>query len=158
MKTLKGFTLTDVIVTMVISLFITGIAFSIFRLTYNQLFSYQKDKDKFQDLLMLHTAISNDLRQSERVTFEPGILSVQSDYRGEMQYFIYDNFIIRKIPESSDTFRFRISDIITQHQRNNSNSNKDLVDEISMIIELDNKDYPFYFYKNYPLEMDFEKE
>lgn len=154
MKTLKGFTLADVIVTMVISLLITGIAFSIFRLTYNQLFSYQKDKDKYQDLLMLHTVVSNDLKQSEGITFESGILSAQSEYRGKVEYSFFDNLIIRKIRESSDTFKFKSSDIRTQRQQ--KTSNRDLVDEISFIIELDGKEYPFNFYKNYPSEMDIE--
>ena len=76
MKKVAGFSLTDVIVTMIISLLIIGIAFSVFRITYNQLFNYQMDNQTYKDLYMLHLSLLNDFSQAEQIDVNNEIIKI----------------------------------------------------------------------------------
>ena len=99
MKRIEGFTLTDVIITMIISLMITGIAFSIFRMTYNQLFSYQTDNRAYQDLYLLHMTLQNDFNQAEQITAAGEKITMSSSAYKSCEYLFSEKSVIRQISE-----------------------------------------------------------
>ncbi len=156
MKRLLGFTLTDIIVTMIISLLITGIAFSIFRFTYNQLFSYQTEKEKYRELLAFYTTISNDFRQADEISCHSGTIDVRSLYRGDVRYEIGDDYVARTVHEIADTFHLKVSEKRTsaRHQALDDGT----IDELFLVIELDKKQYPFNIFKTNSLELDAERQ
>lgn len=156
MKRVRGFTLTDVIVTMIISLLITGIAFSIFRLTYNQLFSYQTDNEQYQTLFSFYTAIANDFRDAENITCKSeSAICTHSPYKGDVEYEFTDQFIIRMFHDMTDTFNLKVTDFTPPCQQGNQSREK--AEELSFVIELNGTHYPIQIFKNYPLELDDKK-
>lgn len=156
MKRVRGFTLTDVIVTMIISLLITGIAFSIFRLTYNQLFSYQTDNEQYQSLLSFYTAIANDFRDAENITCKSeSAICTHSPYKGNVEYEFTDQFIIRLFRDMTDTFLLKVTDFTPPCQTEDQNRGK--AEELSFVIELNGNQYPIHIFKNYPLDLDDKK-
>lgn len=152
MKNLKGFTLTDVIVTMIISLLITGIAFSVFRMTYDQLFSYQKDNSENQKLILLHMMLQNDFQQSEMLICNDNTIKFEKSYGRSCEYTINNESIIRQFDSVKDSFPFLITDLSTLYKKGEKDNG--IIDELSFIIELKKIKYPYKFVKSYPSELE----
>lgn len=152
MKKLKGFTLTDVIVTMIISLLITGIAFSVFRMTYNQLFNYQKDNSENQKLILLHMMLQNDFQQSEMIRCNANTIKFESSFGKSCEYTITDESIIRHFDSVKDSFPFLITDVSTLCKK--SKIDNGVIDELSFTIEVKKIKYPYKFVKSYPSELE----
>ncbi|HOU69130.1 MAG TPA: hypothetical protein PKW49_11255 [Paludibacteraceae bacterium] len=151
MKKFDGFTLADVIVTMIISMLITGIAFSIFRFSYNQLFMYQKENEVFQDLYVLHFAIQSDIDKAEQMQYQAGDLLLNS-FSGEgKKYLFLDHIIVRESASLKDTFFFDTKDISATYDGNAPAQG--IVDEFSFSVSMKQRDFPYKFTKKYPSEI-----
>lgn len=152
MKRVEGFTLTDVIITMIISLMITGIAFSIFRMTYNQLFSYQTDNRAYQDLYLLHMTLQNDFNQAEQITAAGEKITMSSSAYKSCEYLFSEQSVIRQISEQADTFLLKTSEYVTYFQ--NGEQSNGTIDRLSFTVELNNTNFSYMFVKEYPSEME----
>lgn len=152
MKRLCGFTLPDVIVTMIISLIITGTAFSVFRYTYNQLLSFQKESEKYEDLYTLYFAIRNDVKEAESIGIKDNTIELTSFFGKDKAYHFLDNKIIRETMSVSDTFPFTTRDFKASYLSQTQIYGK--VDEFNFSIEFKKKQFPFKFTKQYPFEIE----
>lgn len=156
MKRVSGFTLTDVIVTMIISLLIVGTAFSIFRMTYNQLFSYKKRNSEYQQLLSLHLMLQNDFIQSETIECNSNAIKFNNSFGKGCEYSFTDTSIIRQVDCVRDTFLFPISEWTAFNKKEKKETG--IIDELSFVIEYNKISYPYQFYKAYPSEMELNNE
>lgn len=147
MKKVAGFSLTDVIVTMIISLLIIDIAFSVFRITYNQLFNYQMDNQTYKDLYMLHLSLLNDFSQAEQIDVNNEIIKI-TFFEKVCQYTFNNNIITRQINNVTDTFKLTTSEYNTLFQDNKQIHGT--IDELTFNIIMNNTIYPYKFIKQYP--------
>ena len=152
MRQLYGFTLPDVIVTMIISLIITGTAFSVFRYTYNQLLSFQRESEKYEDLYILYFALRNDVKEAETIVINDNTITLTSFLGKDKSYHIYDDKIIRETMSINDTFPFSTKDFSAYYLNQTQSHGK--VDEFNFSIVFKSKRFPYKFTKQYPFEID----
>ncbi|MDR1729758.1 MAG: hypothetical protein LBR52_03755 [Prevotellaceae bacterium] len=155
MKRLPAFTLTDVIVTMIISMLVMGIAFSIFRFAYDQISSYQRANDDYKELYQLYHVMQEDFQHSSECNYRQNEwqMLMQGGYK-EYLYTLSDNMVIRKTGISSDTFRVSIENIIVKF--NNEEQISGIIDEIDFDVTTKGITLPYKFVKEYAAEMKME--
>jgi type II secretory pathway pseudopilin PulG len=155
MKRLPAFTLTDVIVTMLISMLVMGIAFSIFRFSYNQIIAYQKANDDYKELFQLYNAMQEDFQRAGECTYYRNELQMQilGGYK-TYRYTLLNNGVIRTTAISSDTFHVNIENIVAKF--NNEEQLSGIIDEIDFEVTLNGERLPYKFAKEYAAETQME--
>lgn len=155
MKRLPAFTLTDVIVTMIISMLVMGIAFSVFRFSYNQISDYQKANDDYKELYQLYNVMQEDFHRSSECNYRQNELQMlmQGGYK-EYLYTLSTDMIIRKTDISSDTFNINIENIVAKF--NNEEQISGIIDEIDFDVSKKGVTLPYKFVKEYAAEMQME--
>lgn len=150
----KAFTIIELVVTMVITSIVIGIAVALY-LTLDFYFRdtvYEYEKNN--DILLTETMIKNDINNSRTITENNTGFYVLTTGNKIIRYEITDNYIIRHTDISSDTTFYNITDLTI----NTLKHNKDLVNEIVIYIEQEKINIPLHFYKKYSNDVLFEME
>ncbi len=155
MKRLPAFTLTDVIVTMIISMLVMGIAFSVFRFAYDQINRYQKANDDYKELFQLYNVMQEDFQCSSECNYHRNELQMlmQEGYK-EYFYTLSNDMVIRKTDISSDTFRINTENIVVKFD--NEEQISGMIDEIDFDVSLKGITLPYKFVKEYSAEIRIE--
>jgi prepilin-type N-terminal cleavage/methylation domain-containing protein len=100
---LQGFTLYELLITMVISSIAIAVIFSSFTYFYRNFSDYSKISTEVNDWYELEHAIKEDLFYSEKVYFKfDKIVCLQGE--DEVSYFWEDDLVIRSVRELETTF------------------------------------------------------
>ncbi len=151
MKRVLAFTFTDVIVTMIISMLVMGIAFSIFRFAYDQISSYQRANDDYKELFQLYNVMQEDFQRSSECNYHRNELQMLmlGGYK-EYLYTLSNDMVVRKTGISNDTFRVSIENIVTKF--NNEEQISGIIDEIDFDVTQKGITLPYKFVKEYAAE------
>jgi hypothetical protein len=157
MKRLPAFTLTDVMVTMIISMLVMGIAFSIFRFTYDRIYYYQNANDDYKEIYQLYNVMQEDFQRSSECNYHRNELQMlmQGGYK-EYFYVLSNSMVIRKTDISIDTFHVGIENIIAKF--NNGEQISGIIDEIDFDVIQKGVTLPYKFVKEYSAEIHMELE
>ncbi len=151
MKRIPAFTITDLIVTMIISMLVVGIAFTIFRFTYNQLYRYSEMNDEYKELYQFYAVMQEDFQRASEISYSPGELQMLMLAGKEYRYILSDDYIIRETNIKADTFHINTQQIIAKFDGEEQFAG--LADEISITIVKGDVTFPFTFIKEYSAEM-----
>ncbi len=106
MKKLRAFTLMELLVGMIISSIVISFGYAAYTLIYKQFISYRHTKEKVMELAQFDQVLSNDLLRAEVVYFHENALQFfQKNAIRTLQYNFYDDLILRKENELTDTFK-----------------------------------------------------
>ena len=102
----KGFSLMETLIVLVISGLITGAVYFVFTAATRYYAQLQATGAEVQNINGLHTILSNDVNKSESIRLINEGLSMEDD-RGKRiaLYSFYDDRVIRHQLDHSDTFR-----------------------------------------------------
>ena len=90
----KSFTLSEMLVVMVITLIVVGIAFSVLSLVQKQISRIQGNFQKTTDLCLVEQRLHQEFNQHNRIVFAPNRLSLYSDI-DTVQYAFEQNYTLR---------------------------------------------------------------
>ncbi len=135
MKKLPAFSFPDILVTMIVSMAVVGVAFSVFRLSYNQIFHHKNINNDYKQLYQLYTLLQEDFNRASEITAYNNDLQMLIQTK-RYDYSFYDDMIIRKTDISSDTFLVNMQNMALYFNRQEQNAG--LVDEIVSLGEVAN--------------------
>lgn len=144
-KKLKAFTIVELLVTMVITSIVVGLASSLY-LNMQQYYTMSESGyGQNTDIIFVTSLLKNDMEQSVSVHSSYGLVSMQGKDNIVKEYDFSDDYIIRKIYYHRDTFFVKTQDL----EIINLNSNSDLVSEIKASLVVDGAPMPLHLYKDY---------
>jgi prepilin-type N-terminal cleavage/methylation domain-containing protein len=113
MKKLSAFTLIELLIGMIISSIVIGFGYAAYSLIYKQYLSYKQVKEKVVEITLFKQVLSTDMQQAAIISFSENTLSLLNKNKNPLEYHFYDDFIVRKEKELSDTFKISASNVKT---------------------------------------------
>jgi type II secretory pathway pseudopilin PulG len=142
-KRLKSFTLAELMIVMVITAIVVGIAFSVLRLVQKQIFAIQKNYEKSTNLSLFEQRLWQDFNQFHDINFES--LNKSIVLRSEIDTIVY-KFNYKYILRNLDTIKLDLTiDKILYEGKKIDEGNIDAI-SISAASELHN--YTIFISKN----------
>ncbi len=156
MKKLKSFTLFEIVVVMAISTFVVSISLAVYELVNIQFINYKTMNEKIKELYQFTYAIQNDFEEAYIIS------SVGKDINFEMKnnvvciYTFTDDCIVRKIKNSTDTFKINVININKLY--NGISGDYGIIDELNFESNALDNFQEFSFYKKYESDVLMEQE
>ncbi len=142
---IKAFTLTEVIVVMVISSLVIISGYVAYRVINMQMSLYKRNSELFVTAHDFNSTFTKDIFTSNYIyRKENDLLILASD---TIIYSFYKDQIIRKIRDNSDTIRLQVKDFSASFQ--GVPTQKGFVDYVQLNLVLAGDFYPFYYHKSY---------
>lgn len=91
---IKSFTLPEMLVVMIITAIVVGLAFSVLSLVQKQVHTIQKNFDKTTRLSLLEQRLWQDFNQHNNIAYQSGKLIITSD-TDTVQYSFFADFAMR---------------------------------------------------------------
>ena len=156
MKKAAAFSMIDVVVTLIISMLVMGIAFTVFEFSYKQIYSYKDVNDDYKELYQLYTVMQEDFQRASEIKYDNHELQMLMQTQKKYNYLLFDEMIIRKTELSSDTFFVDVQNIRTLFKTQEQSSG--LIDELNFTLTKGDVELPYKFIKQYSAEMYMELE
>lgn len=103
---IKSFTLTELLVVMIITAIVVGLAFSVLRLVQKQIYAIQKNFDKTTTLVLFEQKMWQDFNELHTIQFDSKFNSlVLTSEIDTVNYTFQGNFILR----NKDTIQLKIA-------------------------------------------------
>ena len=154
MKTnMKSFTLAELLVVMIITAIVVGMAFSVLRLVQKQIHSIKINYEKSTNLSLFEQKLWQDFNEVTEVKFdkEENKLLLASEL-DTIQYSFQNHFILR----NNDTIKLKL--IIDKVLFEGKNKNDGNVDAISISGELELPNYKIFVSKRNDLTLSMNEE
>jgi len=152
MLKIKAFTIIELVVTMVITSIVIGIAVAL----YLSLDFYFRDTiseyDKDNNILLTGSMIKHDIINAKEIVRNNSGFTVIITKNKKIRYDISDQHIIREINNLPDTILCSVNDLTI----NTLEDNTGLVNEIIINIGQGKNNIPLHFYKQYENDVLFE--
>src|SRR5581483_1792932 len=129
----RGFTLIELVVTMLISSLVVLIAFSSYEIVSHQFLDYRKKSGQVAQAELLNMLLEKDFTNSKNVMITPDS-NLQFTYSNapDVKYNFTRNTIIRVVPNIiADTFKFSLCRITRRFEGKSLVPDHYLIDEIS---------------------------
>lgn len=145
MNKIKAFTLTELLIGMVISSIVIGIAYYGYSAVNEQLHRYQKIKFEMTELLQLKSNLESEFFEAETVTLEEKRLLFLG--KDTLEYLFDDSLIYRKSNDVLDTFRVNTNNISISSI--DGSKTGELVNEFSFDASMFEQTQRLSFFKDY---------
>jgi type II secretory pathway component PulJ len=149
-KKLKGATLLEAMLGMMIGLIVFASAGKIYEVTTTQVFTMKSNSNKMEQFLRLNMLMEHDLFKAEKILKEDELSLKFISEKDSLNYFFGEKFIIRQTNEVKDTFYLKSGDLKTLEL---PGMKKKLLTEFSFTVEIEKEKEIFVFKKKYPSEI-----
>jgi hypothetical protein len=143
-RRVEGFTVMEIMVTMVISSIVVLTAFEFYNIFNKLLLKKNNTMESGKEMLQFYNVLENDATKAISIELSTGSLIMKNYKEDPVRYEFYDDFVIRNRSIISDTFRIKIM---------NLNSIKDQVTGFDRILTMEmvsNIDtFPLFLEKSY---------
>jgi len=137
----KSFTLAEMLVVMIITAIVVGLAFSVLSLVQRQIRGIQKNFSKTTELSLLEQRLWQDFNQHNSVTYQDRKITLLSD-NDTVYYDINETFVLR----NADTLHTKIT--ISKTFNNAKEVPSGTIDAISISAEAEIPEYRIFVYSN----------
>jgi len=115
---LPSFTLTEVIVAMVIMSFVAYIAYSIFLKTGSMVESAKEDQNENLEAIELYSSLAYDISHACFVDIPASYaIDIENEVKHNIRYEIHNHYMLRKASTHIDTFYVRVKMLSTAHKQ-----------------------------------------
>ncbi|MGX7666050.1 PulJ/GspJ family protein [Flavobacterium pedocola] len=139
----KSFTLSEILVVMVITAIVVGLAFSVLRLVQKQIHLIRKNYDKSVELALFEQKLWQDFHEYGNITFDARNRKLQMKSEiDSIQYVFYDDLVMRQ--QDTIKVKLKVLDVFfegTKAQERN-------IDAIKLLAEQELPDYDIFVFKN----------
>lgn len=142
MTKLKAFTISELVVSMILTGIVISIAVTLLFMVKSQFVTFQEKNKTLYELNLFKTLLNKDFEKAEGIIWDETELSFKGSST-KLTYIFDEEYIVRNQSQLIDTFLLRISDVNTLLLDNN------LVVDFSFDIESHNKVYSVHFRKQY---------
>lgn len=144
-RRVEGFTVMEIMVTMVISSIVVLTAFEFYNIFNKLLLKKNNTMESGKEILQFYNALENDSRRAISIELSAVGLIMKNYDEDPVNYEFYDEFVIRNRNIVTDTFRVKVM---------NLNSIKDKVSGFEKILTMElavsNDTLPLFIEKSYP--------
>jgi prepilin-type N-terminal cleavage/methylation domain-containing protein len=105
MKAIKAFTMVELLMAMVLSAIIIGIAYNVYSKTETSFRNAYEQYGKTNELLQLQNILNYDCNNAWRASFEDEQMKVERFDHNIVNYMIMSDKVIRQANEVTDTFQ-----------------------------------------------------
>jgi prepilin-type N-terminal cleavage/methylation domain-containing protein len=149
---LRGFTLLEAIIVMLISSLLVLFALAGIRY-YSVLFVNIQDRSEVQtDIRMLQNALNDDVRQNEKIEYDEDLIFIS--YTENVRYQFDDNRIVRIQELISDTFKLKYQEPAIKFSKRVPG----LVEEVTIRCVNEDEMFPVNVTKQYPVGLKMQKD
>lgn len=143
MNKLKAYTITELVISMVVTGIIISIAGTILFMFNKQHSTFQSSNKELHQINLLHTLLNKDFEQSESVKWSNNTLSLES-IEVRTEYSFEDNYVTRLEKSVIDTFHVPTTEINFE-----KNSELDLITLFEFDFQLNNQKSSILLRKEY---------
>lgn len=143
MSKLKAYTISELVVVMVLTAIVISIAGSVFLMIKKQYSMYQTKNRKCYDLSLFTYLINRDIENAEQITWADNELNLIQSSK-EYVYGFEDEYVTRQQLQLIDTFYFKTIDLNIKFLENTS-----WVTHFSCDLQFENKIHSLYLHKKY---------
>ena len=138
----KSFTLSEILVVMIITAIVVGLAFSVLSLVQKQIHLIQKNYDKAIELALFEQKLWQDFHEYSNITFDAynRKLQLKSEI-DSIQYVFYDDVVIRQ--EDTIKVKLKVLDVFF----GGAKAQKHNIDAIKLLAEQELPDYEIFVFK-----------
>lgn len=144
-KKIKSFTIMELLVTLVITSIIVGLASTIYLNMQRYFSTSEQGYEQNTDVNFIISLLKTDFENSASAVSSFGLVTLIGNDSKILEYNFSDEFITRKVDYRRDTFYVNLEDLEVIRLDDNS----DLVSEIKANIIFDGDPVPLHIYKNY---------
>jgi prepilin-type N-terminal cleavage/methylation domain-containing protein len=148
MSRLKGYTVMELIVVMVLSAIVVSIAYTSFDIISKQYLRYKKSHEEISKILMFDLVLTKDFKNSVFVSLDDdGIVCNYSDRK--INYQIDEHFVVRQENDVLDTFKVRVTDFQSDFSGIRVTDPGQLINHFEFVQQYDDADYLYAYQKEY---------
>jgi len=153
----KAFTIMEVVVAMLLATISIAISYSAYKLIGLSYGRFDQKNKTIAELTVADKLLKQDVLQSEKILRLSDGLSFQFSEE-TVDYYFGDNIVIRdQFRLRRDTISLKVTQFLTTFE-NEECLPGSLVDEIKLDVEIDQRQVPFVYKKNYSAEELFEQK
>ncbi|WP_308993683.1 prepilin-type N-terminal cleavage/methylation domain-containing protein [Mariniflexile litorale] len=123
-KHLKGFTILEVLITLVLMSIIISITFSLFNLMGKQLSLFEKENTQVLEYNLFNTTLLRDIDKANNFSYAESDLVLKFYDETEVNYTVNSKYILRNNHIKIDTFKLRVNgyQFINSDEKTNNNT------------------------------------
>lgn len=110
MKHLKGFTILEALITLVLMSVIISITFSLFNLIGKQLSLFEKENTQVLEYNLFNTTLMRDINKAHDFSYTDSDLILKFYDESEINYTVNAKYILRHNHIKTDTFKIQVND------------------------------------------------
>ena len=148
MKKVKGFTLVELLVAMVIGSLLLGLGYGTMTLLRSQLEEYRSTTDKISDEIKFITLLEKEIYTADKL-LKVSNNSIQLTSKEEIIYSWNNNAVVRTTALSSDTFYVAIDNTTFRFENSEVLTDATLIDELQLKCGVNGNKNEFIFSKQY---------
>lgn len=152
-RTLKAFTILELIITMMISAILIGMAFTMYSIVSRSYQSFSKKNDEVLTMLTLDRLLKKDFSTAERIARKDSALLIIS--RADTARYTFKSGFLVRTRGITDTFRVDHRQLETKFEGRRYEASVDsaaLQDELSFGISYHEQVIPYHYRKQYSSE------
>ena len=138
----KSFTLSEILVVMVITAIVVGLAFSVIRLVQKQIYLIRKNYDKSVELALFEQKLWQDFHEYGDITFDADNrkLELKSEINS-VQYVFYDDMVMRQ--KDTINVKLEVLDVFFEGAKAQEHN----IDAIKLLTNKKLPDYEIFVFK-----------
>ncbi|MBI5541228.1 MAG: prepilin-type N-terminal cleavage/methylation domain-containing protein [Bacteroidia bacterium] len=149
MKRLRAFSMVELMVAMIVSSIVIGVALTVY-MNLNQYYQDFKEKGKIDsELLLLVSTMRADMEKSYEVHGDNSDLTMVFEAGKTINYSFEGKFILRKIDDVTDTFYNPIQEVEVNYLDNENKYVNDLLVNIKQVESI----FPLHITKEYSRDL-----
>ena len=152
MRKLKAFTLTELLVGMIISAIVIAFGYEAYAMIYKQYLSFKGVKKELVNTVQLNSTMNTDFINATVVHFHDNKLMLDYEARKSIQYEFEDSLVLRTDGEVTDTFKLAAFNIVAQPAIYNSEEQATIINGIFYDAKILGETEHFSLTKDYSAE------
>lgn len=152
MRKLKAFTLTELLVGMIISAIVIAFGYEAYTMIYRQYLSFKGIKKELVSTVQLNSTMNTDFINASLVHFHDNKLILDFQERKSVQFEFGDSLVLRTDREITDTFKLAAFNIVVQPAISNSEEQTTIISGVSYDAKILGETEHFILTKNYSAE------
>ncbi|TND10224.1 MAG: hypothetical protein FD123_472 [Bacteroidetes bacterium] len=150
---LKGFTLLELLVGLVLSGIVVAASFTAYQVMAGRYGSYQQMNTAIRDAAWLHGLLGKDMERAALVTGNSETIRLQFPGGRNLAYTFAGDYILRRDSLVTDTFRVKHAEVKLLYENQPVNSELLPVEELVFTAGIGSEPELFRFRKTYPADV-----
>lgn len=148
MKTIKAFTLLEMMIALVLSSIVFSISFVCYSMILKQFLNYKHSSTLIQEAGQLQTTLQTDFFNSQLIQYNDITATFIFFERPSVKYLFVKDFVLRESNNRTDTFHVLVGKPEVRYELNLLRENS-LVNDLRLNLKVAEADEVFHFVKRY---------